>query len=206
MRVTDENGSPPDEGQVPERLVTVNQIVAWNIAWYRRAASLTQSQLAEAVGWKKSALSDAERSVKGGFTREFDAQEIFTFAAALEIPVAAFYLPPTDDGEEADYYTEIPGEDGCPVEVGMAGLLSLVLPNSGSDSPAMGAYRDRLRSQTRRYSDPYWYDQIVALLDENALPEMGEDIEAFLLHLRDDAGGLSIHLGLLAEAAKRRKS
>lgn len=186
--------------------MTVNQIVAWNLAWYRRAASLTQNQLAQAAGWTRSALSDAERSVKGGFTREFDAQEIFTFAAILEIPVAAFYLPPADDGIEAVYYTEIPGEDGCPVRVDMTGLLTYVLPNSGSDSPAMGAYRDRLRSQAQRYADPYWYDQIAALLDENALPEMGEDIEAFLLHLRDEAAAHVTHLGRLAEAAGRRKS
>ena len=45
-----ENGRPPDPDEIPGEVKTVNQIVAWNTAYFRRAAGLTQEQLGALTG------------------------------------------------------------------------------------------------------------------------------------------------------------
>jgi transcriptional regulator with XRE-family HTH domain len=202
--VTEENGSPQDQGQPPEQVLTVNQVVAWNLAWFRRAAGLSQTQLGDMVGWKKSAVSDAERSVSGKWTREFDAQALAAFAAALKVPVGAFFLPPADDGTERTYYAEIPGEGDCPGLTDMAGLMALMLPDNDSDSPAVNAYRDRLRWQAGRYLNPYWHGQVIRWLDEaGAIPELRTDYAATLRHHRDQSLAQAAEWDRMADAVEK---
>ena len=87
----------PDE--LPCEFKTVDQIVAWNIAWYRKAAGLTQERLGELLGGRSERnISADERSWDGGHTREFKAQDIAALSAAFGIPIGAFFLPPADDG------------------------------------------------------------------------------------------------------------
>ncbi len=44
--------------------------------------------------WSKASVSQAERSVAGGFVRNFTADEIVAFARAFELPVTWFFMPP----------------------------------------------------------------------------------------------------------------
>jgi transcriptional regulator with XRE-family HTH domain len=181
--VTDENGSPPGEGQLPGRHVTVNQVVAWNLAWYRHEAGLTQAEMGAAMGWSKSAVSDAERSVSGKWTREFDAHTLTLIAGALGIPVLALFLPPSDDGVEVRYVFD-GWDDGAPQRLDMTDLMTLVLPDSGSDSPAMKAYRDRLR--------------------EEMGSRFGEHAKAEADRWMEDAGGAELRADMVARHRSRR--
>lgn len=125
------------------REVTVNQVVAWNLARIRRDAGLTQQQLAGMVGWTKSSVSEAEVSWNGKRTREFSAQDLAVLSLALGVPLAAFFLAP--DGGEHWF------PDGAGQRRGMGELMRLLFPDSSDDTPAMGAYRDRWNARMRRY-------------------------------------------------------
>ena len=168
-------------------VVTVNQVVAWNLAWYRHAAGLTQADLGHAIGWKKSAVSDAERSVSGKWTREFDAHTITVIAGTLGIPISALFLPPDDDGITVRYRVEVPGDDGFPILLDMRDLLALTLPDYGSDTAAMGAYKDRLRAATARYFDEFWKAEVDRWLDEAGSEELRAD---FIARLRSRSNRL----------------
>ncbi len=88
----------------PERALflglTPNQVVAYNLARARELKGWTQDQAAEALEpylgarWSKASVSQAERSVAGGFVRNFTADEIVAFARAFDQPVTWFFMPP----------------------------------------------------------------------------------------------------------------
>ncbi|HET7489356.1 MAG TPA: helix-turn-helix transcriptional regulator [Acidimicrobiales bacterium] len=88
----------------PERALvhglTPNQVVAYNLALAREQRGWTQDQAAQAlerhlgVRWSKASVSQAERSVAGGFVRNFSADEIVAFARTFEVPVGWFFMPP----------------------------------------------------------------------------------------------------------------
>jgi uncharacterized protein YegP (UPF0339 family)/transcriptional regulator with XRE-family HTH domain len=125
---------------LPVQAVTINQVVGYNMASYRKAAGLTQEDLGQRLGgWTKVAVSAAERSWDGKRIRKFDADEIILIAAVLGIPPAALFLPPEGDGTVVRYVLDVPGEDGE-----QADLLTYVFPIHDPDSPAMAAYRKRL--------------------------------------------------------------
>lgn len=154
--MTNENGRPPEPDELPAELKTVNQIVAWNIACYRKAAGITQEQLGKLLGRSKRNMSADETSWQGGHTREFDAQELAALSAALGVPIGAFFLPPEDDGVSARYvfWSDDQGE------MGMADLMAMIMPDSQADSRAMDAYRRRLVAAVRHYLPPMWTDEV----------------------------------------------
>jgi transcriptional regulator with XRE-family HTH domain len=122
-----------------ERKVTINQLVGYNMARYRRAARLTQEELGKRLGgWSKVAVSAAERSWEGKRVRKFDADELVTLARALGVPVIALFLSPADAGTARRYILDGPGFPD------LATLLLDVLSAPDGDSPAMTAYRERL--------------------------------------------------------------
>ena len=92
------------QAPAPERApflgLTPNQVVAYNLARARELKGWTQDQAAVAlepylgVRWSKASVSQAERSVAGGFVRNFTADEIVAFARAFEMPVTWFFMPP----------------------------------------------------------------------------------------------------------------
>ena len=125
---------------LPERRVTINQIAAWNMAYFRRAAELTQEELGERLGWSKAIVSAAERSWDGKRVRQFTADDLMGIAMALRVPLAALLLPPDDDRTAVRYVIDIPGGE----VQGSDALLSNVLSSYGGDSPAMDAYRKRI--------------------------------------------------------------
>src|ERR1700726_3669609 len=167
-----ENGRPPDPDEIPGEVKTVNQIVAWNIAYFRRAAGLTQEQLGALTGRSKRNASADERSWDGERTREFSADEIVSAAIALGIPVGAFFLPPEDDGRDVRYLFRPPGAGA---ELGMDGLMAAVVSDNDDDGEAMGAYRGRFLAAAGRYLDEGWQEEIAAWLRPLAGPEALEE-------------------------------
>lgn len=90
-------------------VLTVNQVVAYNIARARRALGWTQAdtaaRLEETTGkpWSAATLGASERSFDGGRVREFDANELVAFSIVFGQPVAYFFIPP-DLGETTGIY------------------------------------------------------------------------------------------------------
>lgn len=89
--------SQPD---VSGQKLTPNQAVAWNVAYYRVAAKLTQEELAARLGWSKAIISAAERSLYPGRVRAFSVDDMAAIAGVLGIPLAALLIPPP--GAEVD--------------------------------------------------------------------------------------------------------
>lgn len=157
LAVVDEENDTQRSAQspLPVREITVNQVIAWNLAWYRRQAGLKQADLGKRIGWTGSAVSEAERSWDGKRTREFDAHTIVTLAAALDLPVIALFLPPMDDGTDVRFaVTVTDGGDGEKWDMG--DLMALVMPDSHVDTPVMAKYRMRLSFDIERYMDTGW--------------------------------------------------
>jgi transcriptional regulator with XRE-family HTH domain len=135
----------------PPREITVNQVVAWNLAWLRRAAGLTQEQLGERIGWTGAQVSEAERSWNGKRVREFDAQALTSIAIGLGVPLSALFLPP--EGEEGLSF-----RDGTGKTRPARDLAGLAIPDNDDKTPVMGAYRRRWNEAAARYyrEDPDW--------------------------------------------------
>lgn len=135
--------APPERGELPVRRVTVNELVAYNMAYYRRAADMTQEQLGQKIGgWSTASVSAAERSWDGKRVRKFDADELFALAYVLGVPVGALLLPPEDHRAAVNYEVISPAEDEA-----VPAIILIVLATGGGqmpDSPVLRAYRRRL--------------------------------------------------------------
>ena len=125
---------------LPERRVTVNQLVAYNMGYFRKAAGLGQQEFGEPLGWSVASVSAAERSWDGKRVKKFDADETVQIATVLGVPLAALFLPPEDHGTAVRYVLHFGGKKVKDLDE----LLSLALPAFGGDSPAMDAYRKRV--------------------------------------------------------------
>lgn len=131
---------------LPGRFVTINQVVAWNLAFWRKAVDLTQEELGELLGWSKVVVSAAERSWDGARVRQFSADDLVNIAEALGLPVAALLLPPTDDGNETRYVFRL--RERGDYTHNMYDLLRLVIseppePSEEEEEPVEALYRDR---------------------------------------------------------------
>jgi transcriptional regulator with XRE-family HTH domain len=155
---------------LPERRITVNRLIAWNMAYYRRKAGLTQEQLGELLGgWTKVAVSAAERSWDGKRVRKFDGDEIAAIASVLGVPITALFLPPEDDLEDCRY---VLGYDDEGEPVGMGSLLSHAIPEPTLDgTPAMRAYEDRLVEAMDKYFPSVVAEVVATRLKERATEE-----------------------------------
>jgi transcriptional regulator with XRE-family HTH domain len=147
---------------LPGEHITVNQVISYNMARYRKAAGITQDELAKRLNgwtpktWSKAAVSAAERSWDGKRIRQFDADLIYGLARAFDVPITALFLPPEDDGVERRYLIDPPyltqgmNWAGCS---NMHDLLTFVLSDSVDeddiavhtyDNAPMRDYRARL--------------------------------------------------------------
>ena len=155
---------------LPKRVVTANRIVGYNMAYFRKAAGLTQEQLGVRLGgWNKVAVSAAERSWDGRRVRKFDADEIVQIAQALDIPLAALFLPPEDDGDDERYVIEGLNYFGG---TSMRNLVEFALSDpTESDHPAMQAYEQRLVSAVNKYLDSQVAEVVATRLKERATEE-----------------------------------
>jgi transcriptional regulator with XRE-family HTH domain len=138
VSVTDPAAERPG---LPQRRVTVSQVVAYNTAYFRRAAGLGQQEFGALLGWSATSVSAAERSWESKRVKKFDADEIATIAAALGVPVIALFLPPEDDGTAVHYDVRPSGSEAArPFDYGAAVLAAW----DDADSPVMAAFRRRL--------------------------------------------------------------
>jgi len=176
-----DRGHPGDRPELPERRVTVNMLVGHNMAYFRKAAGLTQEQLGELLGgWTKVAVSAAERSWDGKRVRKFDADEIAGIAQALRVPIAALFLPPEDDRIRYGYL--IAGseqEEGANMGVLLTHAMSEPTQDYG---PAMRAYEDRLVAAVNKYLDSSVAEMLATRLKERATEEQ---LTAALRHARE---------------------
>jgi hypothetical protein len=130
-----------EQGALPHRRVTINMIVSYNLAYFRRKAMLTQTQLGAALGgWSLASVSIAERGWDGRRIRKFDADELTRIAVVLGIPVIALLLPPEDAGTSVDYLFDV----GANRLVILEGMLREVLPGYGGGTPASDAFVERV--------------------------------------------------------------
>lgn len=167
-----------NDTEVPVREITANQVIAWNMARFRRAASLTQEELGLKIGWSGSSVSEAERSWDGRRTREFDAQSLALISLAIGVPIMALFLPPADDGTEAHYV--ITGPDGRQWE--MADYMErCVMPDSESDLPPVLMYRDRFNTAFNRYLATEWPEEAADFLRSIRSPDDLRQLAARLL-------------------------
>jgi transcriptional regulator with XRE-family HTH domain len=176
---------------------TLDQVVAWNIAWYRRAADMTQQELGRELGWPKNRVSEAERSWDGKRTREFNAQLLADLATALGVPLLALFLPPYEP--DASYLFPAPGGRDL---LGMDDLMWLVMPDAGGTTPAMNAYRNRFQAAVTRHLDDDWAREVASWLekaeDKRLLADRAERLAARARELR----GAARELQELADAIR----
>lgn len=157
-----DSGQTPDIGTAAPAAVTIDQIVAANIRYWRRAASMTQEDLGDRIGWSAANVSAVERSAdEARERRRLDAHALTLVALALGVPLIALFLPPEDDGAGKEY--RFTGGDGT--GYGMAEFTErVVMPVSDDNSPVMGAYRQRLSDAADRYLDPAWGKEVAGWL------------------------------------------
>ena len=151
------------ELEVQTRHVTIDQIVAMNIRYWRRAARMTQEELGELLGWSAANVSAAERSADDERDRRrFNAGTLTALSLALSVPLIALFLPPEDDGTVTRYLFRTPEGDG---EMDMGDLMALVvMTDSDDDQPVMLAYRDRFRAAADMYLDEEWAKTVASWL------------------------------------------
>lgn len=101
-----------------ERLVTPNEIVAYNLRRARDLRGWTQEAAAErlepwlGVRWTGPSFSVAERSTPkpGQKVRQFGVDDLIAFARAFELPVGFFLVAPAEAG-----VVRLPGQ-GLPID------------------------------------------------------------------------------------------
>jgi transcriptional regulator with XRE-family HTH domain len=143
-------------------------LVAYNLAFFRKAARLTQEELGEALGgWTKVAVSAAERSWDGKRIRQFDADLIADIATQLGVPIAAMFLPPADDGIRYRYRIFSEHEPG--EQLTMRDIFPFVMSDPPpADTPVLRAYEERFVSAVGRYLDSEAAEELATRLKELA--------------------------------------
>jgi transcriptional regulator with XRE-family HTH domain len=149
---------------LPGRHVTMNQLVAYNLAYWRKVAGLTQEEFGERIGWSKAAVSAAERAWDGKRTREFNADLLIAIVNELDLPLAALFLPPEDDGIDTRYvFHNYEQGDWCH---NMYDLMSTVMSEPSEDTTeVMKRYRERYTTTVNFY------------LGESAAAEVAQYVE-----------------------------
>jgi transcriptional regulator with XRE-family HTH domain len=189
----------------PPRRITPNQLVAFNMRRWRKAAGLTQADLGEALDREPREISARERSWdEGARPREFNADDLLALAAALDVPLAAFFLPPDDEGDGAHYLLEMPSP--ALQGRGMGSVFGYLWPDAGqADTPVMNAYRETLTAAVRAYLDPARGEEIVRYLDEMTEREQADEMLGRLAEQRAALRSVLSDLDSLASAVRERR-
>lgn len=171
----------------PVRL-SVNQLVALNVTRWRKAAGLTQAELGERLGMPGSDVSALERSgAPGKRPRRFDADALIGLAGALDVPLAALFLPPDGDGHDIVMPEPLTG-------AGWADLMAYLFPDPGA---AGSAYADAFAAAVRRHMDEPRGAELIRYLDEMNGRERRAELAA---RLDTQAGALRTVLADLESA------
>jgi transcriptional regulator with XRE-family HTH domain len=197
--VADDSGEA--EPRLPQREASINQLIAFNMAAFRKAAGLTQKQLGERLGgWSEASVSAAERSWDGKRVRQFDADEIVAIAAVLGVPVIALLLPPPDAWTATDYtFTATPAPVSPMDAPGLLAHLYLFPGPGEAVTQVMAVFRERLIAlAASRLLFPL-ADQIVYEARERARLER-ESARAIAEAMTDDAQARAESLEYEAQA------
>ena len=172
--------SGADQG-LPGRSASVNQLVGYNMKWFRKAAGITQEEMGRRLGgWSKGVVSAAERSWDSDRVRQFDADEIVAIAQVLDIPVIGLLLPPPDSGTGSDYVFA-----AGPARMSSDDLLHQVVPDYQGNTKAMIAFRERvLQVGGARFMEPIQREA------ERILLQARDHAHQFVLESREAAEGL----------------
>lgn len=196
----DTNGasSAPPRTPLPERRITVNMLVGYNMARWRQAMGWTGERLGEELGgWTKGAVSAAERSWDGRKVRQFSADLIGELASIFRIPVAGMLLPPDDDGRTRRYVID----DGA-VPMGMYFRLLMSGAEYEPDTPAAVAYQKAWISAVARYADSDAAEAVAGAVAGQAAEEQIKQLLADAQETRGQLAGLySLVDKLLAQNA-----
>ena len=143
---------------------TPNQVVAWNMSYFRKAAGLTQQELGEKLGgWSTASVSAAERSWDGKRVKKFDADEITAVAGALGVPVAALFIPPPG-AQAGPGLPFLPADPESPVSAAYRQRLAEAgLSGAGADG-AVAEEASRQAGALREYRDQ-WRGELVGMLE-----------------------------------------
>lgn len=188
--------SPEHPAPPPVVNMTVDQVVAVNLARFRRAAGMTQGELGAHLGWSAANVSAAERSADAARERRrFDAQTVAELSLALGIPLAAFFLPPPGDGTDADYSLTVGGKSWT-----MGDFMSfVVMIDNDDDTGQAEAYRNAYRDAAVHYLDPEWAARVAGYFTGQSAEQRAE-LAALLREDRDAALRSARRLGELADA------
>ena len=135
---------------LPEREINGNQLVAYNVAYWRRALGMTQEQLAEAMErcsrrpWSAVKVSALERSIDGTRPALVPADELINLAKVLEVPLLGLFLPPVDDGTNVRY--RLGGTAHRDFGPDMDELVALLFPNSESRAANLPRFYQRVEN------------------------------------------------------------
>lgn len=167
---SDATGSIGDQRAtgLPERRVTPNMLVGYNMARWRQAMGLTQEQLGERLGgWGKTAVSAAERSWDGKRVRQFDADLVVRLAAIFGVPISALYMPPPEDKVTVLYVVDT--GDGVVRMSDFFVVYLLAVPDfSYVGNPAAHAYDEVLVAAVAKYAGSWLAGDVTARLSRRA--------------------------------------
>jgi transcriptional regulator with XRE-family HTH domain len=189
---------PKSYFDLPRREITINQIVAWNMAYWRRHAGLTQEQLGKLIGWSKNVVSAAERSWDSDRPRQFTADDMIALTDALEVPLPGLFLPPDNDGGDAFHVFKVRDDTGG--ERTMQDLVHWIVTDPGQDSDVMAVYRRRYAAAFRLYAGPEYAEQVAQGLRDATSEELAIDRAAQIRARAEDLAGAALEMRTIADA------
>ncbi len=179
-----------------ERSWSPNQVVAFNLRKARDRMEWTQAQAIEALRkhgleWSRSTYALAEAfkdSDRGRSVRQFSADDLVILATTFGVPLAWFFLPPTDD--DAD--PQIVAGDGADATQLDAYLLFRLIIDEGNE-----VYSERLAEVFRNADLSQLPDRATSLANAKAAQVRGiqeQHVDLFM-RARKYAGELEQLLG-----------
>lgn len=173
-----------------DRVVSVNQIIGYNLARLRKAGGMTQDLLGEylwgmtGIAWSRASISAAERSWDGNRIRKFDGDELLALSMALQVPVEAFFLPPAES-DAVGVRVSSGNED---LTWTMGEYASILFPRLGPWSDgSSGEYLRSLQDAFDRFAEGREPPERPALDKEGALRQRRQVLMARLIALGDMA-------------------
>lgn len=208
----------PDHLRRPEDpVLSINQIVSYNLMRARRTHGWTQQDVAELLerytgrSWSNASVSAAERAYHGGRPRRFDASEIVAMCKIFDEPISYFFLPPEDEYRNKSVgMRELPqGGPGATADDLMALIPTATLVEMVGMHKAPADFADRLRRLALQWLGLTWegsgfvfpFREITSLADlETDLDDLGpEDLEP---SEESSQRGVSVELVEAQELAK----
>lgn len=177
----------------------LNEIVAYNFRRARELRGLTQDEAAQALepflGQRlpQASISAIERAYGGERRREFDAQEILAFAAAFDLPLIWFFLPPLDDSRALertpdrvrDLYILVMGREDQ-VDLLYGRFRELGMPELSAADEKLGRIFGAPTARTLHDYRHRRKEMLLAMLDEYAdkVDATADEMGQFFDHLR----------------------